>query len=175
MVDIISPKGNIGRNESIIGTLPSCITSPSLNIPIFLPLFTLRSKNRSSVLCEVFDKHMTEEVRKTSVTHVSSPNFHGGIHPPFSVPTKPLKIFFYEWSNTNMMPLIFHEMRHFKSWCERNKVVLTKGEEDCISVMGESHITCEPKKTVIMIANTQWRLQQMVNEKERRLQQSYWR
>ena len=61
MVEIISPKGNIGRNESIIGTLPSCITSPSLNIPIFLPLFTLRSKNRSSVLCEVFDKHMTEE------------------------------------------------------------------------------------------------------------------
>ena len=146
-----------------------------MNIPIFLPLLTLRSKNRSSVLCEVFDKHMTEEVRKTSVTHVSSPNFHGGIHPPFSVPTKPIKIFFYEWSNTNMMPLIFHEMRHFKSWCERNNVTLTKGEEDCISVMGESHITCEPKKTVIMIANTQWRLQQMVNEKERRLRQSYWR
>lgn len=158
-----------------------CLPSSSLVIPLFMPLLFLRSRNRSNALRNVFQEHMkTVDERRVgtyhqdSISRVSSPNFQSSIQAPFSNANKRVKIFFYEWSDTNNNPLIFHELHVFQNWCERNHVTFTIDIGQVILTMGECHIACEPNKTLVMIANCQWRLQTMLNEKWKIARSKFW-
>ena len=87
--------------------------------------------------------------------NTSSTYSYGSYTPPNkSAYSKPITIYFYEWSNLNNKSIVFNNLSTFKSFCSQHGVRFLEYHETTINENYYVYATCIPGTPTLMIRKT---------------------
>ncbi len=86
----------------------------------------------------------------------------------FMASSVPLKIYFYEWSDTTRVPRAFYDMKYFEMFLKNCNIILEPYNRDIINTLGTVYIACYKGSKKLCIRASEYNLTKELRDKEKR-------